>query len=88
MDAEKVSKHIVNWLKSYAENAKVNGFVVGGLGSIIGCPMHYVKINMQLNKTNNYNTLDFVKYTLKNGGFIANGCGVVTQNRRKKTRIF
>ena len=26
--------------------------------------------------------------TLKNGGFIANGCGVVTQNRRKKTRIF
>jgi hypothetical protein len=26
--------------------------------------------------------------TLKNGGFIANGCGAVTQNRRKKTRIF
>ena len=26
--------------------------------------------------------------TLKNGGFIANGCGVVTQNRRKTTRIF
>tara|TARA_R110001592_G_scaffold114765_3_gene314896 strand:- start:5667 stop:5909 length:243 start_codon:yes stop_codon:yes gene_type:complete len=23
-----------------------------------------------------------------NGGFIANGCGAVTQNRRKKTRIF
>jgi|TARA_R110001583_G_scaffold122124_3_gene273377 hypothetical protein len=23
-----------------------------------------------------------------NGGFIANGCGSVTQNRRKKTRIF
>ena len=26
--------------------------------------------------------------TLKNGGFIADGCGVVSQNRRKKTRIF
>ena len=26
--------------------------------------------------------------TLKNGGFIANGCGSVAQNRRKKTRIF
>ena len=26
--------------------------------------------------------------TLKNGGFIANGCGAVTQNRRKTTRIF
>jgi hypothetical protein len=23
-----------------------------------------------------------------NGGFIANGCGAVTQNRRKTTRIF
>tara|TARA_R110002020_G_scaffold216340_1_gene423843 strand:+ start:1254 stop:1763 length:510 start_codon:yes stop_codon:yes gene_type:complete len=26
--------------------------------------------------------------TYKNGGFIANGCGAVTQNRRKTTRIF
>ena len=26
--------------------------------------------------------------TLQNGGFIANGCGVVRENRRKKTRIF
>jgi hypothetical protein len=26
--------------------------------------------------------------TLKNGGFIANGCGSVAQNRRKTTRIF
>jgi NAD+ synthase len=34
MDAEKVSKHIVNWLKSYAENAKVSGFVVGVSGGI------------------------------------------------------
>jgi len=34
MDAEKVSKHIVNWLKSYAENAKVNGFVIGVSGGI------------------------------------------------------
>lgn len=34
MNAEKVSKHIINWLKSYAENAKVNGFVVGVSGGI------------------------------------------------------
>ena len=34
MDAEKVSKHIVNWLKSYAENTKVNGFVIGVSGGI------------------------------------------------------
>jgi len=34
MNAEKVSKHIVNWLKSYAENAKINGFVVGVSGGI------------------------------------------------------
>ena len=26
--------------------------------------------------------------TLQNGGFIADGCGVVSQNRRKTTRIF
>ena len=26
--------------------------------------------------------------TLKNGGFIANGCGVVRENKRKKTRVF
>jgi hypothetical protein len=26
--------------------------------------------------------------TLENGGFIANGCGVVQEKRRKETRIF
>ena len=31
---EKVNAHIVNWLKTYAENAKVNGFVVGISGGI------------------------------------------------------
>lgn len=31
---EKVNNHIVNWLKRYAENAKVNGFVVGISGGI------------------------------------------------------
>lgn len=31
---EKVNSHIVNWLKSYAENAKVNGFVVGISGGV------------------------------------------------------
>ena len=31
---EKVNLHIVNWLKEYAENAKVNGFVVGISGGV------------------------------------------------------
>jgi NAD+ synthase len=31
---EKVNLHIVNWLKTYAENAKVNGFVVGISGGV------------------------------------------------------
>ncbi|MDO4230196.1 MAG: NAD(+) synthase [Capnocytophaga sp.] len=34
MNTEKVSKHIVNWLKTYAENAHVKGFVVGISGGI------------------------------------------------------
>lgn len=34
MQAEKVIDLIVNWLKSYAENAKVKGFVVGISGGI------------------------------------------------------
>ncbi|WP_073310410.1 NAD(+) synthase [Flavobacterium terrae] len=34
LDTEKVNLHIVNWLKTYAENAKVNGFVVGISGGI------------------------------------------------------
>lgn len=34
MQTEKVVKHIVNWLKDYATNAKVNGFVVGISGGI------------------------------------------------------
>lgn len=34
IQAEKVNTHIVNWLKSYAENAKVNGFVVGISGGV------------------------------------------------------
>ena len=34
VDAEKVNLHIVNWLKNYALNAKVNGFVVGVSGGI------------------------------------------------------
>jgi NAD+ synthase len=31
---EKVNSHIVNWLKSYAEKAKVNGFVIGISGGV------------------------------------------------------
>ena len=34
MKTEKVVKHIVEWLKSYAENAGVSGFVVGVSGGI------------------------------------------------------
>lgn len=34
MQTEKVVNHIVNWLKDYANNAKVNGFVVGISGGI------------------------------------------------------
>ena len=34
MKTEKVIDHIVNWLKDYATNARVNGFVVGISGGI------------------------------------------------------
>ncbi|MEN8123532.1 MAG: NAD(+) synthase [Bacteroidota bacterium] len=34
MNVEKVTNHIVNWLKAYAENAKVNGFVIGISGGV------------------------------------------------------
>jgi len=34
MQTEKVVNHIVNWLKDYATNASVNGFVVGVSGGI------------------------------------------------------
>ena len=34
IQAEKVNQHIVNWLKQYAINAKVNGFVVGISGGV------------------------------------------------------
>ena len=34
IQVEKVNTHIVNWLKTYAGNAKVNGFVVGISGGV------------------------------------------------------
>ncbi|ARV16363.1 NAD(+) synthase [Polaribacter sp. SA4-12] len=34
MKTEKVAEHIIKWLKDYAENAKVKGFVVGVSGGI------------------------------------------------------
>ena len=34
MNTPKVAEHITNWLKDYAENAKVKGFVVGVSGGI------------------------------------------------------
>ena len=34
IQVEKVNAHIVNWLKVYAENAKVNGFVIGISGGV------------------------------------------------------
>lgn len=34
LQVEKVNAQIVNWLKTYAENAKVNGFVIGISGGV------------------------------------------------------
>jgi len=34
MQTEKVVNHIVNWLRDYANNAKINGFVIGVSGGI------------------------------------------------------
>lgn len=34
LQVEKANVHIVNWLKTYAENAKVNGFVIGISGGV------------------------------------------------------
>ncbi len=34
IQVEKVNEHIVNWLKTYADNAKVSGFVVGISGGV------------------------------------------------------
>lgn len=34
MNTEKVVNHIVSWLKEYAENSKMNGFVIGISGGI------------------------------------------------------
>jgi NAD+ synthase len=34
MQSEKVIDHIVTWLKDYANNAKVNGFIIGISGGI------------------------------------------------------
>lgn len=34
MKTKKVAEHIINWLREYAENAKVNGFVIGISGGI------------------------------------------------------
>ncbi|MBP6181112.1 NAD(+) synthase [Flavobacterium sp.] len=34
IQVEKVNAHIVSWLKTYAENSKVNGFVIGISGGV------------------------------------------------------
>ncbi len=34
MQTENVTKHIINWLKNYATNAGVKGFVIGVSGGI------------------------------------------------------
>ena len=34
MQTEKVANHIIDWLKDYATNANMNGFVVGVSGGI------------------------------------------------------
>jgi solute carrier family 25 (mitochondrial carnitine/acylcarnitine transporter), member 20/29 len=50
-------------------NPYISGGIVGGLGSIIGCPMHYIKINMQIQDYKSINTLKFIKHTYKKHGF-------------------
>lgn len=63
MQTEKVVNHIVNWLKEYAENSKMNGFVIGISGGIdsavtstlcamTGFPVHCVEmpIHQSLNQ--------------------------------------
>lgn len=34
METKKIAEHITQWLKTYAENARVNGFVIGVSGGI------------------------------------------------------
>ena len=34
MQVEKVTKYIISWLKEYATNARVKGFVIGVSGGI------------------------------------------------------
>jgi NAD+ synthase len=34
LEIEKINLHIVNWLKTYAENSKANGFVIGISGGV------------------------------------------------------
>ena len=34
MKTEKVATHIISWLKEYAENAQIKGFVLGVSGGI------------------------------------------------------
>ena len=34
MQTQKVTEHIINWLKNYAETAKMNGFIIGISGGI------------------------------------------------------
>src|SRR5690606_15731678 len=41
-DAEKVSQHIVNWLKEYAQKAHAKGFVIGISGGIDSAVTSYL----------------------------------------------
>jgi len=34
VQGEKVILHIVSWLKEYADNARVNGFIIGISGGV------------------------------------------------------
>lgn len=39
MQIEKVTDYIVDWLKDYANNANIKGFVIGISGALIRLPL-------------------------------------------------
>lgn len=80
MNTEKVVDHIVSWLKEYATNAKVNGFVIGVSGGIdsavtstlcakTGFPLLCVEMPIhqaQNQITRAYNHIDWLQKNFKN----------------------
>ena len=78
INVEKVNNHIVHWLKTYAEKAKVNGFVVGISGGIdssvvstlcaeTGLPTYV--LSMPLNQISNQSELSDVHRKFLSGKY-------------------